>query len=80
MKLSDTETKIIKKMKSLPHDNHEGELFESTVVATILYGNERNRLDEILDILESSDNLDSALDEIFKDEEVEIVDDDEDEE
>lgn len=75
MKLSDTETKIIKKMKSLPHENHEGELFESTVIATVLYGNERNRLDEILDILENSDNLNSALDEIFKDEEVEIVDD-----
>ena len=75
MKLSDTETKIIKKMKSLPHDNHEGELFESTVVATILYGNEMNKLDEILDILENSDNLNSALDEIFKDEEIEIVDD-----
>lgn len=77
--LSNKEKELVLKLKKLPNSYSEKaeKLTEDAIIVIVLFARERNNIDDIIRIVDKSSTLDDALNEIFKDEYVEIVDDDE---
>lgn len=77
--LSNKEKELVLKLKKLPNSYPEKaeKLAEDAIIVIVLFAKERNNIDDIIRIVDESSTLDYALNEIFKDEYVEIVDDDE---
>lgn len=75
--LNSKEKELVSKLKKLPNSysvNAEQTL-ENALIVVVLYAKQRNNIDEIIKAAASSSTLDEALSEIFKDERIEIVDD-----
>ena len=75
-KLSEKETALIKKLKSLPYDLEDKEK-ENGIIMIMLFASERNCIDDIIKIANEAKDFDAVITEVFKNESVEIVDDEE---
>lgn len=72
-KLSEKETALIKKLKSLPYDLEDKEK-ENGIIMIMLFASERNCIDDIIKIANEAKDFDAVITEVFKNESVEIVD------
>ncbi len=75
-KLSEKETALIKKLKSLPYDLEDKEK-ENGIIMIMLFASERNCIDDIIKIANEAKDFDAVITEVFKNESVEIVDEEE---
>lgn len=75
-KLSEKETALIKKLKSLPYDLEDKEK-ENGIIMIMLFASERNCIDDIIKIANKAKDFDTVITEVFKNESVEIVDEEE---
>lgn len=75
-KLSEKETALIKKLKSLPYDLEDKEK-ENGIIMIMLFASERNCIDDIIKIANEAKDFDAVVTEVFKNESVEIVDEEE---
>lgn len=75
-KLSEKETALIKKLKSLPYDLEDKEK-ENGIIMIMLFACERNCIDDIIKIANEAKDFDAVITEVFKNESVEIVDEEE---
>jgi len=75
-KLSEKETALIKKLKSLPYDLEDKEK-ENGIIMIMLFASERNCIDDIIKIANEAKDFDTVITEVFKNESVEIVDEEE---
>ncbi|WP_455528378.1 hypothetical protein [Huintestinicola sp.] len=73
-KLSEKETALIKKLKSLPYDLEDK---ENGIIMIMLFASERNCIDDIIKIANEAKDFDTVITEVFKNESVEIVDEEE---
>lgn len=75
-KLSEKETALIKKLKSLPYDLEDKEK-ENGIIMIMLFASERDCIDDIIKIANEAKDFDAVITEVFKNESVEIVDEEE---
>lgn len=73
-KLSEKEIKLIKILKFLPYDL-EDKVKENGIIMIILFASERGCIDEITEIASKTTNFDTVIKEVFKNESIEVVDD-----
>ena len=75
-KLIEKETALIKKLKSLPYDLEDKEK-ENGIIMIMLFASERDCIDDIIKIANEAKDFDAVITEVFKNESVEIVDEEE---
>ena len=74
--ISEKEITLIKKLKSLPYDLENKEK-ENGIIMIMLFASERDCIDDIIKIANEAKDFYAVITEVFKNESVEIVDDEE---